>query len=67
MRVCWKREGKDEHRRGWRIKIPLSGIDWEKSARPKKPGTFLAANVIGRRPHAAEPINWRIETLLSTT
>jgi hypothetical protein len=61
--LSWKRQGEHEHPWGWRIKIPLSGIGWADIRAAEKPGKCLVANVIGRRPHASEPIVWRIETL----
>ena len=61
--LTWKRQGEHEHPWGWRIKIPLSGIGWADIRAAEKPGKCVAANVIGRRPHASEPIAWRIETL----
>jgi hypothetical protein len=61
--LSWKREGGHEHPWGWRIKIPLSGIGWAEVRAAAIPGKCLAANVTGRRPHASEPINWRVEPL----
>jgi hypothetical protein len=61
--LSWKREGEPEHPWGWRIKIPLSGIGWADIRAAEKPGKCLAANVIGRRPHATEAINWRVAPL----
>jgi hypothetical protein len=61
--LAWKRVAEHEHPFGWRIKIPLSGIGWAEIRAAEKPGKCLAANVIGRRPHASEPIKWEIEAL----
>jgi hypothetical protein len=61
--LSWKRQGEHEHPWGSRIKIPLSGIGWAEIHAAEKPGKCLAANVIGRRPHASEAIEWRIEAL----
>ena len=61
--LSWKRQGKHEHPWGWRIKVPLAGIGWAEICAAEKPGKCLAANVIGRRPHASEAIEWRIEAL----
>lgn len=49
--LSWKREGVHEHPWGWRIKIPVAGIDWAKIRAAEKPGKRLAADVIGRGPH----------------
>lgn len=64
--LSWKREGEHEHPFGWRIKIPLSGIGWAEIDAAEKPGKCLAADVVGRRPHASEAIKWRIEVLRSS-
>ena len=61
--LSWKREGVQENPWGWRIKIPLAGIDWAKIRAAEKPGKRLAADVIGRRPHTSEPMIWRVEAL----
>jgi hypothetical protein len=60
--LSWKRIGQHDHDWAWRIKIPLSGIGWAEIKAAERPGKRLMANVIGRRPHATDPINWRIET-----
>jgi hypothetical protein len=61
--LSWKREGVQENPWGWRIKIPLAGIDWAKIRAAEKPGKRLAADVVGRRPHTFEPVIWRVEAL----
>jgi hypothetical protein len=61
--LSWKREGVHEHPWGWRIKIPLAGIDWGKIRAAEKSGKRLAADVIGRGPHTSEPVIWRVEAL----
>jgi hypothetical protein len=61
--LSWKREGVHAAPWAWRIKMPLSGIGWADIRTAEKPNKCLAANVIGRRPHATEPIDWRLETL----
>jgi hypothetical protein len=61
--LSWKREGKHDHPWGWRIKVPLSGIRWADVREAEKPGRCLTANVIGRRPHASDAIEWRIEVV----
>jgi len=57
--LSWKREGKHDAPWGWRIKIPLSGVGWSEIRAAEKPGIVLEANVVGRRPHKTEAINWR--------
>jgi hypothetical protein len=61
--LSWKREGGAEHPWGWRIKIPLSGIDWALISAAGEPGKCLFADVTGRRPHASDAIAWQIEEL----
>lgn len=61
--LSWKREGAHEHPWEWRIKVPLSGIDWAAVRLAERPRTCLAANVVGRRPHASDTVNWQIITL----
>jgi hypothetical protein len=61
--LSWKREGDHEHPWGWRIKIPLSRIGWSDIRAAEKPGNYLVANVIGRRPHSSEEVTWQIEPL----
>jgi len=64
--LSWKREGKHDAPYGWRIKIPLSGIGWAEIGAAEKPGKCLEANVIGRRPHKTEAINWRLKSAPDT-
>jgi Family of unknown function (DUF5990) len=59
--LSWKREGKHDAPYAWRIKIPLSGIGWTEIRAAEKPCKCLAANVAGRRPHASNAIEWRLE------
>jgi hypothetical protein len=61
--LSWKRQGQHDHPWAWRIKIPLSGIEWSDIRAAEKPGKCLAADLIGRRPHASDAIHWRIEEL----
>lgn len=61
--LSWKRQGKHDHPWAWRIKVPLSGIEWGHIHAAEKPGKCVAANVVGRRPHASEAIEWRVEAL----
>jgi hypothetical protein len=62
--LSWKREGEPPW--GWRIKVPLSEIGWAEIRAAEKPGKCLAADVVGRRPHASEAIKWRVETVRKT-
>lgn len=59
--LSWRREGSPEHPWGWRIKIPLSGIDWALISAVEESGKCLCANVTGRRPHDSEAIAWQLE------
>jgi hypothetical protein len=61
--LSWKRAGVHDHPWGWRIKIPLGGIDWPKVRAAEKPGKCVAANVVDRKPHSSGPVNWRVEAL----
>jgi hypothetical protein len=61
--LSWKRPRAHTHPWGWRIKIPLSGIGTPLLRAAEAPDTCLAANVIGRRPHASAPIAWCVEPL----
>jgi hypothetical protein len=58
--LSWKREAQSEYPWAWRIKIPLSGISQELINAAKQSGMCNTANVIGRRPHSSEPINWTL-------
>ena len=59
--LSWKREGAHNAPWAWRIKVPLSGIRWVDIRAAEKSNKCLEANVIGRRPHSAEAIDWRLE------
>lgn len=59
--LSWKREGEHAAPWGWRIKIPLSAIGWAEVRAAEETGKCLAASVTGRRPHASEPVHWRVE------
>ena len=61
--LSWKREGTHEHPWVWRIKILLSGIGWGEIRAVEQLERRLVADVIGRRPHSSEMIDWRVETL----
>ncbi len=58
--LSWKRVGEHAHPWGWRIKMPLGGITWEMIAAAEPPGMCLAADVVGRRPHAREAVRWEV-------
>ena len=58
--LSWKREGEHDAPWAWRIKIPLAGIGWAEIRAAGQAGGRLEANVVGRRPHAAEAIAWRL-------
>ncbi len=61
--LSWKRHGEREHPWGWRIKIPLSGIGWAQIHRAESPGKCLETNVVGRRPHSSETVDWKVKLL----
>jgi hypothetical protein len=58
--LSWKREGKHDAPWAWRIKVPLSGIGWGDIRAAEKDGRRLEANVVGRRPHSTDAIEWRL-------
>ena len=58
--LSWKREGVHAAPWAWRIKIPLSGIDWAAIREADGSERCLQADVTGRRPHAIEPIKWAV-------
>jgi len=61
--LSWKRLGTHEHPWGWRIKMPLSGIGWREIREALDSGACLVADVRGRRPHASQPIEWKVAPL----
>jgi hypothetical protein len=61
--LSWKREGVHEHAFGWRIKMPLTSVPPDLICAAEQPGMCLAANVIGRRPHASQPVTWQVQPL----
>src|ERR1700722_7530078 len=58
--LSWTREGSKGAPWAWRVKIPLSGIGWADIRAAEKSCKCLEANIIGRRPHTSEPIEWRL-------
>lgn len=65
--LSWKRQGVHAAPWAWRIKVPLSGVDWPLVEAANEPGLCIEANVTGRRPHATEPISWRVATCGGST
>jgi hypothetical protein len=61
--LSWKREGRASTPLGLAHQNPSLGIGWAEIRAIEKPGKCLAANVIGRRPHASEAVIWRVESL----
>lgn len=58
--LSWKREGVHAAPWAWRIKVPLAGMGWPMIRDAAGPGPCVEADVTGRRPHATEPIMWRV-------
>jgi hypothetical protein len=58
--LSWKREGANSAPWAWRIKIPLSGIGWVDIRAAEESSKCLEANIIGRRPHTSDSIDWRL-------
>jgi hypothetical protein len=58
--LSWKKHGQHEHPWAWRIKMALGGISPSLLRQARKAGHCLEANVVGRRPHSSEPVNWRV-------
>src|SRR5215475_14021490 len=58
--LSWKKRGQHEHPWAWRIKMALGGISPSLLRQAQKPGHCLEANVVGRRPHSAESLIWRV-------
>jgi hypothetical protein len=57
--LSWKREGIHQHPWAWRIKIPVSGIRWAEVREAEDGARCLEANVVGRRPHTSEAVQWQ--------
>jgi hypothetical protein len=58
--LSWKKRGQHEHPWAWRIKIPLGDIIWALIRQAQKGAHCLEANVVGRRPHSADSVVWRV-------
>ena len=58
--LSWKRQEPRSDPWAWRIKIPLDGITWLMLREAARTGASIEASVVGRRPHAREPIIWHI-------
>jgi hypothetical protein len=56
----WKRQEPRSDPWAWRIKIPLDGITWPMLREAARTGASIEASVVGPRPHAREPIVWRM-------
>jgi hypothetical protein len=58
--LSWKKHGQHEHPWAWRIKIPLGDISWALIRQAQKGAHCLEAKVVGRRPHSADGVAWRV-------
>ena len=65
--LSWKREDVHAAPWAWRIKVPLAGISWPMIRDAAGPDLCIEADVTGCRPHATEPILWRVVPRRSDT